>query len=117
MPIDVVCERLLDIARAAYFDLDQANNIAARDWFAAENRPALPIDPRPLGDRVAAGGSNIVRYQRLGGQGMRLTGAPTSTEVIFIDENTPTPPLPERQPYVPVGLRRDKGDVIYIGPE
>jgi len=117
MPIDVVCERLWDIARAAYFDLDHANNIAARDWFAAENRPALPIDQRPLCDRVAAGGSNIVRYQRLRGQGMRLAGAPTSGEIIFIDENTPTPPLPERQPYVPVGLRRDEKDVFYIGPE
>src|SRR5438874_2511636 len=41
-----------------------------------------------------------------------------SAEVVFIDENTPTPELPQRQPYVPVSRRRNgSGDVLYIGPE
>ena len=39
-------------------------------------------------------------------------------EVIFIDEDTPTPELPQRKPYVPVSRRRSVGgDVLYIGPE
>jgi len=117
LPIDVVCERLWDVARAAYFNLDRAVNTAAKNWFEAENRPGLPVDPRPLCDRTAAGSSNIVRYERRSGQPMQFGGAATSNEVLVIDENTPTPPLAERQPYIPVGLRRDKQEVFYIGPE
>ena len=47
-----------------------------------------------------------------------MAGAASGGEVMFIDENTPTPQLPERRPYVPVGRRKKGGDdVLYIGPE
>jgi hypothetical protein len=69
-------------------------------------------------DRETAGASNVVRYERRAGQRMRLEGTAETTEVLFIDENTPIPSLPQRQPYVPVSRRRPGGeDVFYIGPE
>ena len=116
LPIDVVCERLWDIARGAYLPA-KGTNYAAKNWFDKECQYKLPIDSRPLRDRALMGGTNIVRYERRSGQGMRFSGAPARSEVIFIDEDTPTPPVPERQPYVPVGRRKNGEDVIYIGPE
>jgi len=118
VPIDAVCERLWDIARGAFANPHKAANYAAKNWFEKECPYQLPIDPRPVRDREAACGSNIVRYQRRAGQGVQFARAPSTSEVMFIDETTPTPTLPERQPYVPVGRRRSENDdVIYIGPE
>jgi hypothetical protein len=118
LPIDVVCERLWDVARGAFFNPDRAANFAAKNWFEKECSFSLPVDSRPLGDRMAAVGSNIVRYQRRVGRAVQFAGVPATSEVIFIDENTPTPLLPQRQPYIPVSRRQGGSDeVLYIGPE
>jgi hypothetical protein len=119
LSIDVVCERLWDIARGALVNPTKATNYAAKNWFEKECSIPLPFDSRPLRDRTSASGSNIVRYERRAGQGVRFAGAAATSDVMFIDESTPTPPIPERQPYVPVSRRRRGGndDVIYIGPE
>jgi hypothetical protein len=121
LPLDVVCERLWDAARAEFLNLNKASNYAAKNWYEKENTQALPVDQRPLRDRAAAavGGANIVRYERRAGSpGVQLAGATSAGDVVFIDENTPTPAMPARQPYVPVEHRRRGGeDVIYIGPE
>ena len=117
VPLDLVCERLWDAARAEFLNLSKASNYAAKNWFEKECEFPLPVDPRPLRDKGGASGSNVVRYQRRAGQGVQLAGA--GRDVMFIDENTPTPDLPERKPYVPVARRRPRGDgdVLYIGPE
>src|SRR5438132_855496 len=65
-------------------------------------------------DRSAQTASNVVRYERKGGRGVQL--AATAGEVMFIDENTPTPQIPPRPP-IPRPRPRGEGDVIYIGPE
>jgi Ubiquitin-conjugating enzyme len=117
LSIDVVCERLWDIARAEIVNPSKAANYAAKTWFEKECSYNLPVDARPLRDRAATSGANIVRYERRGKSGVHLFGVSTASEVIFIDESTPTPPLPERQPYIPVGRRRDDRDIFYIGPE
>jgi ubiquitin-conjugating enzyme len=117
VPIDIVCERLWDIARGAFINPHKAANYAAKNWFEKDCPYELPVDPRSLGDRNPASASNIVRYQRRAGQGVHFAGVPATSEVMFIDENTPTPPLPERPPYAPVGRRRGNQDVFYIGPE
>jgi ubiquitin-conjugating enzyme len=117
LPLDVLCERLWDMARAAYMNPDKAANYPAKTWFQRGCSFKLPVDPRPLRDRAPMSGSNIVRYQRRTGKPVQLTGAPASREVMFIDESTPTPPLPPRRPYIPVGRRRGNDDVLYIGPE
>ena len=80
----------------------------------------LPADEEPAKSAQAppAGNSNIVHYERRSARGIEFSHAPVNSEVIFIDEQTPTPALPQRQPYVPAGRRRpDDDDVLYIGPE
>ncbi len=109
--LDVLCERLWDVARLAYINLEQATNYAARNWFADQNQFSLPVDARPLRDKQSSSNSNIVRYERRGGSRVMLpTVAPS--EMLFIGEDTPTPPLPSRVP-----LRRPPAgdeDVLYI---
>ena len=119
VPIEMLCERLWDVARAEFLNLNKATNYSAKNWFEKECQQPLPVDHRPLRDHAgAAGGTNIVRYERRG-QGVQFAGATAPGDVMFIDETTPTPQMPQRQPYVPVGRRRKSGgeDVIYIGPE
>jgi ubiquitin-protein ligase len=117
VPLDVVCQRLWDVARGEFRNEGKATNYAAKNWFEKECEIPLPVDRRQLRDKTTATGSNVVRYQRRSGQGVQLAGA--GGDVMFIDENTPTPDVPERQPYVPVARRRPRGDgdVLYIGPE
>lgn len=122
VPLDLVCERLWDVARGQFINPVKATNYAAKNWYDKECSYALPLDPRPLrdGPAEARAASNIVRYQRRAGQGVQFAGAPAGSDVLFIDENTPTPQMPARQPYVPLHRRRQKpgdGDVMYIGPE
>jgi len=119
IPLDLVCERLWDVARAAFVHPTRATNYAAKNWFEKECPFHLPVDSRPLRDHATASASNIVRYQRRAGQATQFVGAAAMSEVMFIDENTPTPSLPARQPYIPVSRRRrgNDEDVIYIGPE
>jgi len=108
--LDVVCERLWDIARGAYMNLDKAANYSAKTYFEKERAFELPVDRRPLRDRGPASTTNVVRYQRRG-QGVQIPAPGTPSEVIFIDENTPVPAIPLRNPS------RRTGDVLYIGPE
>jgi ubiquitin-protein ligase len=117
LPIEVVCERLWDVARAAYANVDKVSNYAAKGWFERACLYKLPVDSRPLCDRAAINGSNVVRYHRRGGKPVEFAGAAAAREVIFIDDSTPTPSLPQRQPYIPVGRRRGNDDLLYIGPE
>lgn len=115
VPIDLVIERLWDVARGEYLNIEKATNYSAKNWFEKECQVALPVDRRQLRDQTGSGGSNIVRYQRRAGQGVSLAGQ-SAGDVMFIDENTPTPNIPPRQP---IPRRRSGGgeDVIYIGPE
>ena len=115
VPIEMVVERLWDVARGAYMNTDKATNYSAKNWLEKENQYDLPVDRRPLLDKGGSAGTNIVRYERRAGQGVQLSGPSRPGEVVFIDENTPTPSLPQRQP-IP-RRRRNDDDVIYIGPE
>lgn len=121
VPIDMLLERLWDVARAEFMNLNKATNYSAKNWFEKECQHALPMDQRPLRDQAARSGTNIVRYERRGpGQGVQFAGATSPSDVMFIDETTPTPKIPQRRPYVPVGQRRKSSggdDVMYIGPE
>ena len=109
--LDVICERLWDVARGAYMNLEKSANYSAKSWFEKENQFELPLDRRPLRDKAGAGNTNIVRYQRRG-QGVQIPAPGTPSEVIFIDENTPVPSIPSFSP-----ARQRPGDVLYIGPE
>ena len=116
--LDVLCERLWDVARLAYMNLDTAANYSAKNWFEDECQIPLPVDPRPLRDKHAPTGSNVIRYQRKGAGSKSLPEPVTGQDVFFIGEDTPTPDLPKPVRRMPV--RRpppDDDDVIFIGDE
>jgi ubiquitin-protein ligase len=116
--LDVLCERLWDVARAAYMNLDSAANYSAKNWFEDECQIQLPVDARPLRDKNAPAGSNVIRYQRKGGGGVALPVSQSGQEVFFIGEDTPTPELPKPVRRMPVQCPPpDDEDVIYIGDE
>ena len=72
------------------------------------------VDTRPLRDRGAPSGVNIVRYRRRGQSGVEMPADDGANDVLFIGEDTPTPSLPPRR-----ARRRpdDEDDVLYIGDE
>jgi ubiquitin-protein ligase len=115
LTLDKVCERLWDVARAAFMDLDKASNYSARNWFQDECPIQLPIDTHPLRDKNAPTGSNIIRYQREGATGKKATAANDGSEIFFIGEDTPTPDLP--QPVRRMPAQRpppNDDDVLFI---
>jgi hypothetical protein len=74
------------------------------------------VDEQSDSERVKS--TNIVHYERRPGQPLELSGVTTSNDVVFIDENTPEPPLPKPRAHVPFNRRPGNDDeVIYIGPE
>ena len=110
LTLDVLCERLWDVARGAYVNLEKAANYSAKNWYEQECRFELPIDVRPLRDKAGVSVTNVVKYQRRGGAVQLASNTPM--EVMYIDENTPVPPLPPR-----ARRGREGEDVLYIGPE
>ena len=102
MTLEVVCERMWDLARLAHLDLNKASNYSAKKWFAGQTEIALPVDQRPLRDRRAPSPENIVRYHR----GPSDAGKPPAKDILYIGEDTPTPQLPQR--------RRDDEDILFI---
>ena len=111
--LDAVCERLWDVARLAYVDLDKAANYAAKNWFEGPNDLRTPVDPRPLRDKMGPASSNVVRYQRRGESRFRLNASNIEGDVLYIGEDTPTPELPRPKPRV----RRDDDEIFYIGDD
>lgn len=115
LSLDVVCERLWDVARMAYVDLDNASNFNAKNWLLHECRVSLPADNRPLRDAPGPGTGNIVRYERRG-QRVALPQPTAAEEVFFIgDETTPGP-------AAPLSSRRRPDDnsddgIFFIGDE
>lgn len=103
--LDALCERLWDVARLAYVNNTDASNYAAEKWLQEQKQYALPLDARPLRDIVPTSNPNIVRYSRRDGQSLSFAEAPPTTDVLFIDEHTPTPVLPRRA---------DDEDILYI---
>lgn len=57
--LDLICERLWDVARGAYIGPAQSNRRHPGMIFAPRHRQRLPVDPRPLRDRLP-----VERYSR-----------------------------------------------------
>jgi len=104
MTLDVVCERLWDLVRAAYVDVGKDANYSAKRWFAEQKKVSLPVDNRPLRDRGAPTAANVVRYER-GPAG----GKSASDDILYIGDETPTPQIPKK--------RQNEKGVLYIGDE
>lgn len=110
--LDLVCERLWDVARGYFVDFDRSANPAAREWYLRQSELALPVDPRPIRNLAQIRGTNVFRYQRKAGDTVRMTGAAAET-VFYIGEDTPLPAFPtgDRSP------KRRSDDILYIGEE
>jgi ubiquitin-protein ligase len=114
LTLDVICERIWDLARLAWIDLDAATNFSAKNWIDQQHKITLPVDTRPLRDQGGPSASNVIQYQR------GPAGSPTLSDegILYIDENTPTPELPQPRPRPrPMPRRRDDDDVLYIGDD
>ncbi len=113
--LDAVCERLWDVTRMAYMNLDRATNFSAKSWVEKPNHLTLPVDARILRDRMPPAGANVIRYQRRGTPPRpRPQGG---GEVLFIGEDTPTPPQPPPRYRPRRPDRGDDDDILYIGDD
>jgi hypothetical protein len=108
--LDVLCERLWDVARLAYYDLEQATHFAARQWVESQQDRTLPIDPRPLRDRLIRSHANVIRYRHRDGRPVFRPESAGEDGVLYIGEDTPLPPLPTRR-----APPDDAEDIFYIG--
>ncbi len=121
LTLDLVCERLWDVARCAYIDHDKAANYAAKNWFQDECNLRLPVDTRPLRDTSVPASANIIRYERRGedrthetASGRMVISLPESTEpadLFFIGDET----SPEEAAGDSLDAGNDDNDVLYIG--
>lgn len=119
LSLDIICERLWDMARLAYYDEERATNYSARNWLAEQDEVQLPVDHRPLRDKETPFSSNVVKYQRRAPPTAKKAAPATSsagsaakakkTEEIFFIGDEPSASAPAR--------RRAGGDddVMYIG--
>lgn len=109
--LDVVCERLWDVARLAFVNLEDSTNYAAQAWFRDESQLQLPVDQRPLRD--AAGSqqrSNVVKYRRRQADSDETKSVPGSHDgdVFFIGDEPPAPGRTTR------AGRDENDDILYI---
>lgn len=107
--LDVVLDRLWDVARFAYVEREPCSNVAARNWLDGQAALALPVDERPLRDRVATPSSNVIKYVRRGAA--KPVPIP-SGDVLYIGDDTPAPNIPK--PPAPQRRAGDSDDVLYI---
>ena len=116
--LDVVCARLWDVARLAYYDMDRSCNYAAKNWLEDLSDRMLPVDNRQLRDKTSPAASNVIRYERREGGKLELPVAPVrNQEVFYIDEDTPTPELPQPRPRRRQNDVSGDDDLFYIGDE
>jgi ubiquitin-protein ligase len=111
LSLDIVCERLWDVARLAYHDVDAAANYAARTWLQQQSGFSLPVDARALRDKVTSANTNVIGYRRKGDQRLAFAQPEADTDILYIDEDTPIPPVKLGRPR----RRKDGGDVLFIG--
>jgi ubiquitin-protein ligase len=108
--LDVVCERIWDLARLAWIDLEKATNYSAKRWFSEHKEISLPVDVRPLRDRGGPSASNVVHYEH-----GPAPPAESGDEILYIGEDTPAPEPPRPRPARP--RPADDDDVLYIGDD
>lgn len=63
--LDVVCERLWDLVRGAFVDLENASDYSARNWFEKRAGAGLPVDPRPLRDPGRCAPGSVTRDREM----------------------------------------------------
>lgn len=97
MGLEILCERLWDVARLAYVNLPEATNYAAEQWLQTQHQWKLPVDRRPLCDDLRPTHENVIRYGRRDGRKLVLPPAEVEEDVLYIDDTTPLPPVRARR--------------------
>jgi hypothetical protein len=64
-PLESLCERLWDLVRYAYVDLDQTANFNAREWYASQTPGRFPLDERTLFLTAKKKHENVIHYRRV----------------------------------------------------
>ena len=90
--LELICERLWDVARLAYVNLPETSNYAARRWLETQQQWKLPVDRRPLCDDLRPTHANVIRYGRRDGRKVILPEAELVEDVLYIDETTSPSP-------------------------
>lgn len=109
--LDVICERLWDVARLAYVNLENATNYQAKGWIETQQQWDLPVDRRVLRAGPVTSKQNVVSYRRHQDGRIGLTTDGQQEDIFYIGEDAPMPPpAPQRR-------RDDDDDVFYIGDE
>lgn len=118
-PLDSLCERLWDLVRYAYVDLDQTANFNAREWYASQAPGRFPLDERTLFLAARRKHENVIHYRRVSERTDRGSSrivesapqprdrqevaTPVEPEVTFLGEvessirSMPTPAKPARR--------------------
>lgn len=112
--LDVVSERLWDVARLKYFNLETATNYNAKNWLERQTQWELPVDRRLLLGTPDGSSGDVVSYRHTS-NGWELTGQGSADGILFIGEDTPTPPIPPRRSPSP--RRQNDDDLFYIGDD
>ena len=84
MTLDVVTERLWDVARYAWYDLEGASNYSARRWIKGNLSTVLPVDQRTIVPQQHAKVENIISYRKKGESD--LPGELSSNQNSLVDE-------------------------------
>lgn len=90
--LEEVCQRLWDVTRASYLNLDRAVNFSARNWFKDQTAVQVPVDARPLRDRVREVNTNVIRYERRGADRSARPRLREQGEVLYIGEEAAAAP-------------------------
>lgn len=125
--LDELCEMLWDMVRFANYDTESPYNYRAAQWAKTQTQYDLPVDTRPLRDKVAlTSGSNVIKFTMpepkkveppkptTPVQPVTRTPTPAVTpkrsddDILFIDDTTPVPtqtPSPNPRRYTPPSPR------------
>lgn len=72
MSLSILCERLWNMTRLGYSNLDDASNQIAKEWMENECSLRLPVDRRTLRNRSTASPQNIISYKRKASDSKRM---------------------------------------------
>jgi len=116
-----LCEMLWDMVRYANYDPKSAYNYAAGRWSETQSTYELPVDPRPLRDRLAKTiGDNIIQFREPEKGSPREAPAiqkPPEEDILIIDDNSPAPSVsapPRAVPRPPPRSTRPPDDDVLI---
>jgi hypothetical protein len=89
-------------------NLDRAVNYSARNWYKNQTQLELPLDSRPLRDRVRPVNTNVIRYERRGAERIARARVLEQGEVLYIGDDAPIPSGKETREW------SDGDDILYI---